>query len=498
MDSFKIYLPSNASCDHYPNNNASNFKINLNNPIQLEGEWEAGVESIYYDNNIGDKNETSTIAVTTKTLIPTTVNDIYPYKFVLTSKQKWPYLGYYPKVIPNSSKDVETVCEALNSVNGEILENKDKKIFEFYKSNNNICFHAFTDSVIIQITANMGRRLGFDYQTRFSGSSFNTSWAKPSDQPLVKADYEVHIFEQNIVKRHERIIIKDYGEAFLTERKLETRWKKRVSEKYDIKLFFRNNKVIIQNNEKNLALAFSNAFRNIIYHREAIFTNNEWWADKAYSKNNESEIRAAEVECYVDIFKDDLAFTTTLNQSHFEHTFYPHRFTVEALLMQLNKDMKSRIQANLKDDYNVNHHYCLFSLKNNFVIIEISSLMEIALDKLLQTILGFKTANLKPGLHESHTSLTSLNKQIQQFFIHADFIQPISFGTEKHYIFQEFIHQYNYKYDIVERRFQPISYIPIARNYIDTIGIKLTNETYHPIKIKDSKTILIIHFRKVK
>lgn len=494
MESFKIYLPSNASHDRYPNNTASNYKTNLSNPMRLNGEWEAGVESIYYNGNIGDKNGTSTITVTTKTHTPSLVNDIYPFKFELSSKKKWLYREYYPKAIPSSSQDLKAICEALNSVNRQILANKDQKIFEFYLRNGKVSFHSFTDSFTIEITNNMAKKLGYAHQTRCR--SYKQAFGRIEDIQLVKADYMVYVFEESIVKQHERIYIKTHGEDFLSNRKLKTSWETNVKRFYNIELFFKKGKVIITNREKNLALVFSRAFRYAIFHTEAIFTENEWWGHLQYY--NDPTVNYKEVEWYVDIYKDELASTTVTNYSHFEHTFHPHHFTIEALLLQLNNDIERKIQVELKDDYNDKYHKCFFSFKNNFVAIEIAHQTEITIDEVLQSMLGFSSSKLKPGLHEANAIPRTLNMQMQRLYIHGDFIQAISYGTEKENILQEFMHEFNKENVIIEKRFEPISYIPVAQNYIETIGIKLTNDKYIPIKIVDSKTVLVIHFRKVK
>ena len=48
MESFKVYLPSNACELLYPNNHPSDYKTSLDHSIHLDGEWDVGVESIFY------------------------------------------------------------------------------------------------------------------------------------------------------------------------------------------------------------------------------------------------------------------------------------------------------------------------------------------------------------------------------------------------------------------------------------------------------------------
>ena len=66
-------------------------------------------------------------------------------------------------------------------------------------------------------------------------------------------------------------------------------------------------------------------------------------------------------------------------------------------------------------------------------------------------------------------------------------------------LLQEFIHEANdHKKSIIEKRFHPISYNQVKRYYIDNLQIQVVNELFEPVFIKDSKTVVIIHFRKRK
>lgn len=53
MENFYITLPSTASCDIYPNTQ-SHFRVQLPQPIELEGKWKVGLSEIHlpiaYDN----------------------------------------------------------------------------------------------------------------------------------------------------------------------------------------------------------------------------------------------------------------------------------------------------------------------------------------------------------------------------------------------------------------------------------------------------------------
>ncbi len=48
--SFQITLPSNSSSRYFPDNQANHFQVRLPSPITLQGEWEAGLVDIQFDN----------------------------------------------------------------------------------------------------------------------------------------------------------------------------------------------------------------------------------------------------------------------------------------------------------------------------------------------------------------------------------------------------------------------------------------------------------------
>ena len=67
MDSFKVYLPSNVSNHLYPENSPCNYRTRFGQPIDLDGHWEVGLESILYSTNINDESEKAQIDFEVKT-----------------------------------------------------------------------------------------------------------------------------------------------------------------------------------------------------------------------------------------------------------------------------------------------------------------------------------------------------------------------------------------------------------------------------------------------
>jgi hypothetical protein len=47
---FPLTLPSNASLDVFPDNKTTEYRVKLPQPVELDGNWEVGLYSIFYPN----------------------------------------------------------------------------------------------------------------------------------------------------------------------------------------------------------------------------------------------------------------------------------------------------------------------------------------------------------------------------------------------------------------------------------------------------------------
>ncbi|MEL7520600.1 MAG: hypothetical protein AAGJ80_03075, partial [Cyanobacteria bacterium J06553_1] len=113
-------------------------------------------------------------------------------------------------------------------------------------------------------------------------------------------------------------------------------------------------------------------------------------------------------------------------------------------------------------------------------------------------ILGFKDTVFEAGSHESAHMPATLQDHEQILYVETDVIAPILFGIQKLPLLREFIHDLNAKQAIIEKRFEPLSFIPIAKKFIPQIHIVIANQLGAPISIKDTKTVATLHFRRVE
>ena len=184
--------------------------------------------------------------------------------------------------------------------------------------------------------------------------------------------------------------------------------------------------------------------------------------------------------------------TLTLN-----YQFRPRLFTsISDLLAFLNKDVVKSLKRKLGQSYNTSTHS--FSLKlvdDRVVFNKGKKLMSLVMSKNLTHLLGFQENTLDQNVR-SATPPTSLKQPTQRVLLMADFINPIPYGERRIPLLQEFVHD-SQGFDIIEKRFEPLSYISVARQSIDTITIQLVNDDESPITAKDAKTVLVLHFRQI-
>ncbi len=166
---------------------------------------------------------------------------------------------------------------------------------------------------------------------------------------------------------------------------------------------------------------------------------------------------------------------------------------------KLARIIKKRIAKRCNtDSYDTDSYSFQLSFENNYTKLSIGENVSVEISTNLMFMLGFDKTNFDKGEHLSINLPATIDKQEQRLFILSDIAQPINYGTQKENILQEFVHDYEQNYGIVEKRFEPINYVPVARNYIDTLRFKITNMLFYPIDMIDSKTILVLVFQKVK
>ena len=210
MNFFKTYLPSNASHTLYPNNMPTDYRIRFDNPIELDGKWEVGVESIVYSPHIDDEDEKASIDIDLHVRKTTTVNSKRWFQYKLNEDNTWPgFDGVEPDLFEPNSHNVNGVMETLNNFGQQLVTSteRDFPIFHFRMSDSDqVAYFPIDKSLTVLLTRKLAKVLGFGYEVVLGGkvASF-ARFPRQVDIRLTKEDYHIKFFSSNVLKRVDRL-----------------------------------------------------------------------------------------------------------------------------------------------------------------------------------------------------------------------------------------------------------------------------------------------------
>ncbi len=202
-------------------------------------------------------------------------------------------------------------------------------------------------------------------------------------------------------------------------------------------------------------------------------------------------------EWYVNVYSSELETTRVNEYVSMQFELQPRLYTVkETMDLIRNFFHYKALPSTLGDELDSAHTFDML-MYGNHLFMRFGKWINMSWSENLSFLFGFDQCEFKAGTHMSSTIPATLDQRDQHMFIMADFIAPTSYGNVKYPILQDFIHNRKDNEKIIEKHFQPISYVPITRNYISNMKIRLVNKLFHPVTMKDVKTLLILHFRKI-
>jgi len=521
MDTFPVYLPSNASTLIYPENTASDYHTRLDQPIRLEGEWEVGLQSINYVSKIDDSNEKSIIWLQYQ--IPKLVNEEDEFfHFRLTPDKKWNGNNdVYPIKFESDATKIDKVIETLNNLNDVILKDGEVKrlgkLFEFYRYGKSIGYRSALNTFTLELTGIMSECLGYSYKNSLLGKgpliSFDSQLGPK--RPLTRNDYRVRFFNPSHLRHLKRLIFKHSHEKLPKTNVASIRklWNERIEKQGNISMkYTKGNKMILSNKDPKTMVSFSHSFQTSFNHWRPLIGKSTRWATYVTPMN----IDFPEGSIFLDIYSDELEISPTLKTGDLYLELFPWNYvTNNTLVTYLNTTVVKRLKSELKDHYDKEKHLFHLNITNDFQIKFLIGLQLTAyFGKKLSHLLGLQNEFL-PTLYDhrlqqyyndnksdisilGYRSMVNVQKRQRQLFILCSIIKPTAYGVNHLPILRDFVHENVNDLSINEIRFDPIIYLPLKSNFIDTIDIQLTDSDYHPVKMNDSKTIITLFFRKVK
>lgn len=522
MDSFPLYLPSNASAHLYPENTATNYRTRLEQPIRLDGSWEVGLQGINYASQLDYREEKETLHLNYEENILANDEDAL-FQFRLTPDEKWKGTnGVMPDKFETNGQMIDKILEVLNGMNDLLLKEgevkRKGKLFGFYKnSQGKVYYEAHSPSFALEITRTMSDCLGFGWTKRFARTgTINSSFdRKPPKTALKKKDYKIWYFSATHQKRKKRLIFKAHREKIAKTSivSIQKLWKERVEKFEKIKIHFTAaNKMIIENNNPNITLVFSRAFQTSFHQYEPIIGTDKKWA--AFATNMGADYPDGAI--FIDVYSTDLEISHITKKSNHEFALSPWKFSSnEDLVTYINYWLTEYLKRKLRVTYDEEKHKFSFTIADDSrVRLQLGSYVKVYLGETLSEYFGFRNEFLPSPPNsrlrhlydmtakncvtiQSMKVLPNILKRQQHLFLLCSAILPTAYGDSHLPILRDFIHENGTKMEINEKSFNPIMYLPLRNNFIDFIHIQLTDSDYNPVNIKDRKSLVTLFFRKV-
>ena len=505
MDSFKVYLPSNACPEFFPNNTSTDYYTRFDKPINLHGQWEVGMESITYSSHINDEKEKALMHFFVKSKEVKTVNSLFPYEFITTPQTQWKgFKGIMPNVFETNSTKIDSILDTLNAMNRQMLMPQKLavhgRIFQFtFDEDKHVVYTCQSQGFTLQLTNRLSQLLGFGYQTVMSEATI-TAVEKPLtyEMLLTEGDYFMRYMHTAVQEFKGRIYIKKMEENVteMSEESFLMLWKQNVTPHLKVTADFKSGKLVLTNNSANVGITFSKDFGDTFFMKDAFFGSGTRWSTFKSSMKSNHDSKT----WYIDIFTTKLGLTHENKYQHLSTSLYPWRCkTKRKVLYLLNSQAQSLLKDALKEAYDAKKHNFQFSLElNETCKLELGPWVAWCyFSKNLSYLLGFPDHIISGRYSFGVREVDSLANHSRQLHVLSNVIKPTAYGNHQREILSEFLHKQQ-TLPMIEKRFNPIRYHPVARNNIDMIHVQVTDDDYKPISIRNAATIVTLYFRQVK
>ena len=507
MSSFKLYLPSNACPDVYPNNTPADFRTVLDKPIELEGNWEVGLESICYSSQIhDDESEKATITLITLKVHRPLMNVDHKIRYRLNSDDSWAgFLGVKPRRFESNLLNVETVLRTLNSLNDLIVMSG--SVFQFSLNEyGHIAYECSDPAFFINLRPHLAYLLGFYTNTSFGDCTLITPRKMAAFSPrtreerMVRAleweDYHVRYLHTELQTPIGTITVKRNGEPFDGSREsLMKMWQTHLA--YSITLEFKvTGELILKGFKNDLAFVFSPAMQRAFYLQGPLIGESRMMSSWPFHLSKFTN--ATNEHWYVTVYSTKMRTKRVVERVAHPLSITPRQFnTISELLISINGKMKTKLVENLKHNYHSGRHHCsLRLLPSRHITLRLGKRIELEFSRNLAHLLGFPTSRLFRYLTQAEREVDNIFNRSRQLHVMTNIVQATAVGGRQQKILCDFLH--NPSREMVSvKHFDTISYIPVSQNRIDRIHIQIADDYNECVRLKDVKTLLTLYFRKI-
>lgn len=510
MESFKVYLPSNASHLIYPDNKPGDYKTRLDTPMELDGNWEVAAESVFYSPNIDRTDEKAQVHCDVRALKRNYVVGKATNHFKLNSSIKWNgIIELIPVEFEKDPNNLKQVKQTLMDMSKELDQSNKYPAFMF--TYDDFMKMTVLKDIYFILTPRLSQALGYKDKTIFGfihreWATSNSKYRKPGEGNLTEKDYVVQVVNMSANERTTRLMIKPKGTAFSGgQDAFLSLWKAAIDRegnkimKKNLRAYFsKSKKLIIDNFDPIIAIKFSSDLVKIVGHWRPIFGRSTTWSHYVAKL---TKGHAAEA-WYIDIFSLAPTYLHPLHEKvhqEFTVTVFPWRYnSIEEAMTYINTQVKKALEEKLKNGYDSkDHQFELTFSQRGHSKVTLGPKIRIDFSENLHHLFGI-TKIISEEKTEFHSArqLTHEMQREERLFLLTNIVKTTAYGQHDLPILQSFLHKPKSKY-IVQKHFQPLVYLPLLHRTISVIDLKVTNTEYQPMKMNDYTTVVCLYFRKV-
>ena len=191
----------------------------------------------------------------------------------------------------------------------------------------------------------------------------------------------------------------------------------------------------------------------------------------------------------------------TIDKNTFDYTVdvYPWRFkTVKKAMQNVSKQVATILHQNLNWRYNDEiHEFSLTRSPNGYTKLVTGAKLKVRFSDNLHRLFGLSRASSEHPHSYGVRHVRNLVGTNEQLFLLSNIVKPTAYGQHRLQILQSFVYERS-KETVIEKRFQPITYLPLKSNSIDMIQLQVTDINYEPVNLPDATTIVCLYFRKIR
>ena len=202
---------------------------------------------------------------------------------------------------------------------------------------------------------------------------------------------------------------------------------------------------------------------------------------------------------FVEIYSDDLDKTNRLKTTEAGVAVRPwHSENVVTAVKHINDEVGKIIRGLIPMEYSdTDHAFNLEMVSPTRAKLTHGKFLIPTFSANLAQLLGFPETYLLKTVTDADRDVDKLENHRRNLHVLSNVILPSSYGEQQRHILRGFLHSGGGS-AIIGKEFLPIMYHPLRTNIIDNIHMQLVSGDFSPIKVHDSDTIIVLHFRPVQ